>query len=58
MRVEEVIQKSLEILSDCCMLKLNDNPLPYALFPASSQEERAHDAMEVCQSQRVKVASA
>jgi hypothetical protein len=53
-RVEEVIRQSLEILSDRYMLRISDNPLLYALFPASRSGERAPDAMEVYQSQRVR----
>lgn len=52
--VEQVIQESISILMDRYMLKINQNYILYALFPANSKGEKVADAMEVCHTQRIK----
>ena len=37
MRVEEVIIKAIDILSDTYMIKLNHNHIHYALYPATKK---------------------
>ena len=44
----------METLSDRYMIKLNEDHLLYALFPANSRGEKPSDAIEVCHSQRIR----
>ena len=37
MRVEEVIIKAIDILSDTYMIKLNHNHIHYAIYPATKK---------------------
>lgn len=53
-RVQEVITQSIDILSDRYMLKLSDNYLHYALFPANNRGEKATDGIEICHGQRIR----
>jgi hypothetical protein len=54
LRVEEIIKESIAILSDQYMLKLSDNYLLYALFPANRSGEKVNDAIEISHRQRIR----
>lgn len=54
MRVEEVILKAIDILSDTYMIKLNRNYMHYALFPASKSGEKMEDGLEISHGQRIR----
>jgi hypothetical protein len=53
-RADQVILQAIEILSDHYMIKLNNNFLHYALYPANKRGEKVSDAIEISHSQRIK----
>jgi hypothetical protein len=54
MRVEEVIFECIRILEDEYLIKLNNNVLHYALYPAQKNGKKGSDSMEISHMQRVK----
>lgn len=54
MRADQVIGEAIEILSDHYMIKLNNNYLHYALFPANKKGEKVSDAIEISHHQKIK----
>ncbi len=54
MRVEEVIEKSIGVLSDIYMLRLNTNTQMYALYQSNREGHKIKDAIEISHNQRVR----
>lgn len=54
LRAEEVIVQSIDILSDRYMIKLNNNYMHYALYPANKKGMKTSDAIEISHNQRIK----
>lgn len=54
LRVEEVIMQAIETLEDRYMIKLNNNYIHYALYPANRKGEKTNDAIEISHQQRIK----
>lgn len=54
LRVEELIAKCIEELSDQYMIKLNGNYLHYALYPATKAGTKSEDALEISHGQKIK----
>lgn len=49
-----MISKSIEMLSDTYMLRINQNPIMYALFQANKEGQKLKDAIEISHKQRVR----